>query len=71
MPADPSSCEELQVGDDVEVLATVDVGDAQGVPVLCRSGSVLVSSFHPELTDDLRLHGLFIDLLESRTAVAE
>lgn len=60
-----------RVGDDVEVLATVDVGDVQGVPVLCRSGAVLVSSFHPELTDDLRLHRLFVDLLESRTAVAE
>ncbi len=45
-----------QVGDGVEVLAQVD-----GVPVLCRSGSVLVASFHPELTDDTRLHRLFIE----------
>ena len=46
-----------QVGDGVEVLATVD-----GHPVLCRQGSVLVSAFHPELTGDLRLHELFLAL---------
>ena len=43
------------VGDGVEVLATVD-----GHPVLCRQGPVLVSAFHPELTNDLRLHRLFL-----------
>ena len=40
-----------RVGPDVEVLARVD-----GAPVLCRSGPVLVAAFHPELTDDLRVH---------------
>jgi pyridoxal 5'-phosphate synthase pdxT subunit len=45
-----------RVGDDVEVLASVD-----GHPVLCRQGPVLVASFHPELTDDARLHQLFLD----------
>ncbi len=40
----------------VQVLAEVD-----GDPVLCRQGAVLVSSFHPELTDDLRLHRYFIE----------
>ncbi len=34
------------------------------VPVLCRSGSVLVSSFHPELTADDRIHRLFIDMID-------
>ena len=47
-----------RVGDGVEVLASV--GDH---PVLCRSGGVLVSSFHPELGDDLRLHRLFLEEL--------
>lgn len=42
-------------GDGVEVLADVD-----GHPVLCRSGHVLVSAFHPELSDDLRIHELFL-----------
>jgi 5'-phosphate synthase pdxT subunit len=44
-----------RAGDDVEVLASVD-----GHPVLCRSGAVLVSAFHPELSDDLRVHRLFL-----------
>jgi 5'-phosphate synthase pdxT subunit len=47
-----------RAGEGVEVLATVD-----GHPVLCRSGRVLVSSFHPELGDDLRLHTLFLEEL--------
>ena len=46
-----------RVGSDVEVLATVD-----GVPVLCREGAVLVSSFHPEMSGDGRIHGWFLDL---------
>jgi len=45
------------VGDGVEVLATVG-----GHAVLCRQGPVLVSAFHPELTDDRRLHQQFLDL---------
>ena len=32
----------------------------QVAPVLCRQGPVLVSSFHPELTGDRRLRGLFV-----------
>jgi pyridoxal 5'-phosphate synthase pdxT subunit len=43
------------VGDDATVLARHD-----GVPVLVRQGNVLVASFHPELTDDDRLHSLFL-----------
>lgn len=45
-----------RIGPDVEVLAEVE-----GVPVLCRSGQTMVASFHPELTNDTRLHGLFIE----------
>ena len=44
----------VSVGEDVDVLATLD-----GVPVLVRQGTVLASSFHPELTPDRRIHGLF------------
>jgi pyridoxal 5'-phosphate synthase pdxT subunit len=47
-----------RVGPEVRVLARVD--DA---PVLCAAGSVMVASFHPELTDDLRLHELFLKSL--------
>lgn len=45
-----------RIGADVEVLASVD-----DVPVLCRSGAIVVASFHPELTNDTRLHQLFIE----------
>jgi pyridoxal 5'-phosphate synthase pdxT subunit len=43
------------VGPDVEVLAEVD-----GHAVLARQGRFLVAAFHPELTDDTRLHELFL-----------
>ncbi len=46
------------VGADVEVLAAVD-----DEPVLCAQRRVLVSSFHPELSDDHRIHRLFLDLV--------
>lgn len=45
-----------RVGEDVEVLASVDAG-----PVLCRSGAIMVCSFHPELGDDRRLHATFLE----------
>ncbi len=45
-----------RAGVEVEILAEVD-----GHPVLCRQGRILVSSFHPELTDDDRLHRWFLD----------
>jgi 5'-phosphate synthase pdxT subunit len=48
-----------RVGEGVEVLASVE-----GVPVVCRQGQVLVSSFHPELTDDDRLHQAFVRSLD-------
>jgi 5'-phosphate synthase pdxT subunit len=45
-----------RVGPDVETLASVD-----GRAVLCRSGSVLVAAFHPELSGDSRIHRLFLE----------
>ncbi len=45
-----------EIGPGVEVLAEVD-----GHPVLAREGRFLVASFHPELTDDTRLHELFLE----------
>jgi 5'-phosphate synthase pdxT subunit len=47
-----------RVGPDVEVLAVHD-----DIPVLARSGRCTVASFHPELTDDTRLHEAFITTL--------
>jgi len=42
-----------EVGADVEVLATVD-----GRPVAVRDGPIVATAFHPELTDDPRIHDL-------------
>jgi pyridoxal 5'-phosphate synthase pdxT subunit len=49
-----------RTGPDVEVLATVTMGDGAEKPVVCRQGPVLVTSFHPELAADPRLHDLFL-----------
>ena len=48
-----------RVGEGVEVLARHD-----GVPVLVRQGSCTVAAFHPELTDDSRLHQLFLEYID-------
>jgi len=45
-----------KVGEDVEVLATVDTH-----PVAVRSKTLLATSFHPELTADHRIHRYFIE----------
>jgi 5'-phosphate synthase pdxT subunit len=52
------------VGPDVEVLAEHD-----GVPVLLRDGRLLVAAFHPELTEDTRVHQLFLDRVREATSV--
>ncbi len=48
----------------VEVLAT-----HSGEPVLLRQGRFLVASFHPELTDDPRVHERFLDLVREEMHV--
>jgi pyridoxal 5'-phosphate synthase pdxT subunit len=53
-----------EVGPNVEVLAELD-----GEPVLLRDGRFLVASFHPELTDDTRVHELFLDLVREEQRV--
>ncbi len=50
-------------GPRVEVLATWE-----GHIVAAREGGVLVTAFHPELTDDARLHELFIHMIRRRQA---
>jgi pyridoxal 5'-phosphate synthase pdxT subunit len=52
------------VGDGVEVIAELD-----GEPVLVRDGRFLVASFHPELTDDTRVHEMFLDLVREESHV--
>jgi pyridoxal 5'-phosphate synthase pdxT subunit len=55
----------VDAGPSVRVLATLPGEHGTGGrPVLCREGSVLVSSFHPELTGDRRLHSLFLAMVD-------
>jgi pyridoxal 5'-phosphate synthase pdxT subunit len=51
-------------GPEVEVLAEHD-----GEPVLLRQGRFLAASFHPELTEDTRVHELFLDQVREATRV--
>ena len=44
--------------------ATVIARLADGTPVAAREGNWLVTSFHPELTDDTRVHELFVKMVE-------
>jgi 5'-phosphate synthase pdxT subunit len=53
----------VRSGPEVTVLATLDHGDGEH-PVLVRQGSAWGCSFHPELTSDVLVHGLFLDALQ-------
>ena len=62
----------------MQVLATVprltltgtDAGAAAGRPVAVRQGPVLATSFHPEITGDLRVHALFCAMVREVAAAA-
>jgi pyridoxal 5'-phosphate synthase pdxT subunit len=54
-----------RAGDEVEVLARVPHGPAAGRIVAVRQGSVVATSFHPEVTGDLRVHELFTDIVRN------
>ena len=51
-------------GEEVEVL-----GELDGEPVLLRQGRFLVATFHPELTDDTRVHELFLEAVREASLV--
>ncbi len=51
-----------QVNSEVEILASL----ADGTSVAARQGKLLASAFHPELTDDLRFHRYFLDIVAGR-----
>jgi len=53
-----------EAGEGVEVLAEVE-----GHPVLAREGRILVAAFHPELTDDTRIHELFLNQVREAMSV--
>lgn len=52
-----------EVSGDTEILAEVD-----GKIVAAREGSQLVTAFHPELTDDTRVHAYFLHMIETAKA---
>jgi 5'-phosphate synthase pdxT subunit len=54
----------VDAGPSIEVLAELD-----GEPVLLRQGRMIVASFHPELTDDPRVHERFLDLVREEMHV--
>ena len=51
-------------GPGVAILAQVD-----SHPVLAREGRILVASFHPELTDDTRVHERFLEIVREEQSV--
>src|SRR6266545_7878061 len=53
-----------EAGPGVDVLAELN-----GEPVLLREGRFIVASFHPELTDDTRVHERFLNLVEEESGV--
>jgi 5'-phosphate synthase pdxT subunit len=52
-----------RVGKDAEILA-----EREGFPVLVRQGKLIAATFHPELSDDRRVHRLFVDLVRNAKA---
>jgi 5'-phosphate synthase pdxT subunit len=50
-------------GEDVEILADVD-----GKPVAVRQGDLIAVAFHPELSEDRRVHEAFLELVRRRVA---
>lgn len=55
-----------EVGPGVRVLARVVSGQAAGRIVAVRERDVLATSFHPEISGDLRLHRLFVQIVTER-----
>src|SRR6266496_2271661 len=53
-----------EAGPGVEVLAELD-----GEPVALREGRFVVAAFHPELTDDTRIHERFLELVKEESLV--
>ena len=55
-----------EAADEVDVLAEID-----GHPVAIRKDHILAVSFHPELTDDVRVHAWLVDQVRRRTKQKE
>ena len=55
-----------RVGDDVTVLGRVEGGPADGRVVAVQQGHLLATSFHPELTGDIRVHRYFVEMVREK-----
>lgn len=57
-----------EVGDGVEVLASVTTQDGVDRPVFVRRGNAMATSFHPEVTGDDRVHEVFVRMVARHKA---
>ena len=48
----------IDINKDIEILSST----RDGAPVAVRSNNIFGTSFHPELTDDLRIHKMFVEM---------
>ena len=55
------------VGPQAQVLGTVSAGPAAGRIVAVRQGRVIATSFHPEITDDDRVHRVFVEIVRENS----
>ena len=55
-----------QAGESVQVLGRVPAGPAAGRIVAVRQGHLLATSFHPELTGDMRVHEYFVEMVREQ-----
>ncbi len=53
----------IKAGEKAEVLASLDNAGA----VVVKQGKLLATSFHPELTEDLRFHSMFLKMVDNST----
>lgn len=56
------------LGPDVQVLAEVRASDGHDHVVAVRQGNALATSFHPEVTDDVRVHRYFLHMVREATS---
>ena len=52
----------VDIKEDIEILSST----YDGTPVAVKSNNIFGTSFHPELTDDLRIHKLFVDMTSNK-----
>lgn len=59
----------VKTGPEVQVLASIEAMDQKGI-CMARQKNLLVSTFHPELTEDIRVHRYFLEMVKSAKCLA-